>query len=306
MKQWIKEHVPFYKYYVSAKTFFMHRLSLVSPTLVSKIYYKQKFGRPLNLENPKEFNEKLQWLKLKRYQNDPLVIQCADKVKARDYVEACGCKDILIECIGVYGNPESIPWDELPEKFVLKCNHGAGYNIICPDKKKLDVDKAKKQLNLWLKEDYALPYAEMHYHKIPRRIICEEYIQPQDGLVPDDYKVYCFDGKADYIMLCREREHNGEEEVCKYYFFDKEWNFYPWDKSTSDEKNVCIERPEQIDKMLEYASILSKGFPFVRVDFYVMNDRIYFGEMTFTPCGCLDGDLSPEANKTFSEQILIR
>ena len=107
-------------------------------------------------------------------------------------------------------------------------------------------------------------------------------------------------------MLCREREHHGEEESCKYYFFDKEWHFYPWDKSTSDEKNVCIERPEQIDKMLEYASILSKGFPFVRVDFYVMNDRIYFGEMTFTPCGCLDGDLSPEANKTFSEQIVIR
>lgn len=306
MKRWIKEHVPFYRYYTSGKTFLMNRLSLLSPTLVSKIYYKQKFGRPLDLENPKEFNEKLQWLKLKRYQNNPLVIQCADKVKVREYVETCGCAEILIECIGVYTNEEEIPWEQLPEQFVLKCNHGAGYNIICPDKSKLDVEEAKKQLKIWLKEDYSLPYAEMHYHKIPRRIICEKYIQPEDGIVPDDYKVFCFDGNANYIMLCREREHQGEEESCKYYFFDKAWNFYPWDKSTSGETNVCIKKPEQIDKMLEYAAVLSKGFPFVRVDFYVMNDRIYFGEMTFTPCGCLDGDLSPEANKIFSEQIVIR
>lgn len=306
MKRWIKEHVPFYRYFASGKTFLMNRLSLLSPTLVSKIYYKQKFGRPLDLENPKEFNEKLQWLKLKRYQNNPLVIQCADKVKVREYVETCGCAEILIECIGVYTNEEEIPWEQLPEQFVLKCNHGAGYNIICPDKSKLDVEEAKKQLKIWLKEDYSLPYAEMHYHKIPRRIICEKYIQPEDGIVPDDYKVFCFDGNANYIMLCREREHHGEEESCKYYFFDKAWNFYPWDKSTSGETNVCIKKPEQIDKMLEYAAVLSKGFPFVRVDFYVMNDRIYFGEMTFTPCGCLDGDLSPEANKIFSEQIVIR
>ena len=306
MKQWIKDHVPLYKYYIFLKTWIMGKMSLLSPTLVSKIYYKQKFGRPLNLENPKEFNEKLQWLKLKRYQKNPLVIQCADKVRVRDYVEKCGCGKILIDCIGVYDNEESIPWEQLPEKFVLKCNHGAGYNIICTDKSKLDIEVTKKQLKKWLKEDYSLAYAEMHYHRIPKKIICEQYIQPENGEVPDDYKVYCFDGKADYIMLCREREHHGDEEVCKYYFFDRDWNFHPWDRSTWDEKNVCIEKPEKLDLMLDYAAKLSKGFPFVRVDLYVMGEKIYFGEMTFTPCGCLDGDMALEANEIFSEKITLR
>lgn len=305
MKQWIKEHVPLYQGYVKVKSYVMKKMALIDPTWVSKKYYKQKFGKTLNLQEPKEFNEKLQWLKLKRYQKDPLVIQCADKVNVREYVEKCGCGEILIDCIGTYEDPEEIPWESLPEKFVLKCNHGAGYNIICTDKSSLDIVQTKRVLKEWLREDYALSYAEMHYHYISRRIICEKYIQPKNGLVPDDYKVFCFDGKANYIMLCREREEHNGEESCKYYFFDKDWKFYPWDKSTSDEKNVCIEKPKQVDKMLEYASVLSKGFPFVRVDFYVMDDKIFFGEMTFTPCGCLDGDLSAEANRIFSEQIII-
>ena len=302
MKQWIKEHVIIYKYYAAFKEYLMGRLSLISPTTVSKIRYKNNFGRALNLDNPTEFNEKLQWLKLKRYQNDPLVIQCADKVRVREYVEQCGCGEMLIECLGVYEDPESIPWDQLPEQFVLKCNHGAGYNIVCNDKSNLDIEAAKKQLKEWLKDDYSLTYAEMHYHQIKRKIICEKYIQPEDGVLPDDYKVYCFDGEAFCTMLCKERE---QEENCKYYFFDKEWNFKPWDSSTAYLKNVSIEKPKQFEKMLAYAEKISKGFPFVRVDLYVMEDKIYFGEMTFTPCGCLDRDLTPEGNVVLSEKIVI-
>ena len=302
MKQWIKEHVIIYKYYAAFKEYLMGRLSLISPTTVSKIRYKNNFGRALNLDNPTEFNEKLQWLKLKRYQNDPLVIQCADKVRVREYVEQCGCGEMLIECLGVYEDPECIPWEQLPEQFVLKCNHGAGYNIVCNDKSNLDIEAAKKQLKEWLKDDYSLTYAEMHYHQIKRKIICEKYIQPEDGVLPDDYKVYCFDGEAFCTMLCKERE---QEENCKYHFFDKEWNFKPWDSSTADLKNVSIEKPKQFEKMLAYAEKISKGFPFVRVDLYVMEDRIYFGEMTFTPCGCLDRDLTPEGNAVLSEKIVI-
>ena len=302
MKQWIKEHVIIYKYYAAFKEYLMGRLSLISPTIVSKIRYKNNFGRALNLENPTEFNEKLQWLKLKRYQNDPLVIQCADKVRVREYVEQCGCGEMLIECLGVYEDPECIPWEQLPEQFVLKCNHGAGYNIVCNDKSNLDIEAAKNQLKEWLKDDYSLTYAEMHYHQIKRKIICEKYIQPEDGVLPDDYKVYCFDGEAFCTMLCKERE---QEENCKYYFFDKGWNFKPWDSSTADLKNVSIEKPKQFEKMLAYAEKISKGFPFVRVDLYVMEDRIYFGEMTFTPCGCLDRDLTPEGNVVLSEKIVI-
>lgn len=302
MKQWIKEHVALYKYYAAFKEYLMGRLSLISPVAVSKIRYKNNFGRVLNLENPTEFNEKLQWLKLKCYQNDPLVIQCADKVRVREYVEQCGCGEMLIECIGVYDDPEEIPWEQLPEKFVLKCNHGAGYNIVCTAKSELNIEETKKQLKDWLKDDYSLTYAEMHYHKISRKIICEKYIQPEDGILPDDYKVYCFDGEAYCTMLCKERE---QEENCKYYFFDKNWIFRPWDKSTADLTNVQIEKPKQFDKMLAYAEKISKGFPFVRVDLYVMDDKIYFGEMTFTPCGCLDMDITEEGNRVLSEKIVI-
>lgn len=303
MKQWVKEHVVFYRYYAQLKEYLTARLSLVSPGLVSRIRYKNNFGRALNLEDPEEFNEKLQWLKLKRYQNDPQVIQCADKVRVREYIEQCGCGEMLIECLGIYETPEEIPWEQLPDKFVLKCNHGAGYNIVCTDKKSLDIEKAKKQLGQWMKDDYGLTYAEMHYHKIVPKIICEAYIQPENGILPDDYKVYCFDGEAFCTMLCKERE---QEEHCKYYFFDKEWNFKPWDRSTADLKNVSIEKPKQFEKMLAYAEKISKGFPFVRVDLYVLEEKIYFGEMTFTPCGCLDRDLTPEGNAVLSKKIVIR
>lgn len=301
MKQWIKEHVVLYKYYSQFKEFLMGRLSLINPTMVSKIRYKNNFGRKLDLENPKEFNEKLQWLKLKKYMDDPLVIQCADKVRVREYIEKCGCGELLIDCLGIYDDVESIPWEQLPEQFVLKCNHGAGYNIVCPDKSKLDIEDAKKQLKKWLKEDYSLTYAEMHYHKIKRKIICEKYIQPENGILPDDYKVYCFHGEAYCIMLCKERE----QEICKYYFFDKEWNFCPWDQSTSEEKNVNIEKPKQFEAMLAYAEKISGDFPFVRIDLYVMDDKVYFGEMTFTPCGCLDRDLTQEGNEKLRDKIII-
>ena len=301
MKQWIKEHFVLYRYYSQLKEYLMGRLSLISPTAVSRIRYKNNFGRPLDLKNPKEFNEKLQWLKLNDYQNNPLVIQCADKIRVREYVEKCGCGELLIECLGIYEDVDSIPWDELPEQFVLKCNHGAGYNIVCPDKSQLNIEEAKKQLKLWLKDDYALTYAEMHYHKIKRKIICEKYIQPENGFVPDDYKIYCFHGEAYCLMLCKERDGDN----CKYYFFDKEWNFHPWDRSTCGEKNVSIEPPKQLSKMFTYAEKLAGDFPFVRIDLYVMDDKIYFGEMTFTPCGCLDMDLMPEGNEIFSEKIKI-
>lgn len=302
MKQWIKEHVILYKYYKTFKEYLIGKLSLVSPTMVSKIRYKNNFGRALDLKNPREFNEKLQWLKLKKYQHDPLVIQCADKVRVREYVQDCGCEEILIDCLGVYDQVEDIPWERLPEKFVLKCNHGAGYNIVCEDKSKLDISRTKKQLKKWLKDDYSLTYAEMHYHQIKPKIICEKFVQPKNGTLPDDYKVFCFYGEAFCTMLCKEREQG---EHCKFYFFDKDWKFQPWDLSTAEERNVSIEKPKQYHKMLDYAEKLSKGFPFVRIDLYVLEDRIYFGEMTFTPCGCLDRDLTLEGNKALSDKIII-
>lgn len=276
-------------------------LTCFSPKLVSKIRYRRAFGKKLDLKEPKEFNEKLMWLKLNDYSKNPLVIQCADKVRVREYVEQCGCGEILTECLGVYESTEEIPWKALPQQFVLKCNHGAGYNIVCDDKNKLDVRKEREKLKKWLKQDYSLLYAEMQYHYIKPLIICEKYLQPASGFLPDDYKVYCFHGKAKCVMVCRERE----SEQCKYYMMDRDWNFLDWIPSASREEAKGIERPLCLKELLSYAERLSKGFPFVRMDFYVLDNRIYFGEMTFTPCGCVDNDYTETGNLELSKMLKI-
>lgn len=277
-------------------------LSMIAPVYNSKRMYKKNFGKELNLKCPKDFNEKLQWLKIKKYSRNPLVIQCADKVRVREYIRKCGCEELLIECLGVYKNAHEIPWENLPEQFVLKCNHGAGYNIVCSQKNQLNIKDVEKQLQKWLKKDYSLEFAETHYHYIkPHLIICESYLQPSYGLLPDDYKVYCFNGRAEAIMVCKERER----EKCKYYYFDREWNFRRYDLSTYNEEAVTIEKPLHLQELLKYAEIISQAFPFVRIDFYVMDGKIYFGEMTFTPCGCLDEDLTEEGNKFLSSKLQL-
>lgn len=301
MKELIKKNKWLYVRLVAVRECIIKRLTYLSPKLVSKIRYKQSLGRKLNLKNPQEFNEKLMWLKLNTYYKNSLVTKCADKVRVREYVEKCGCKEILIDCIGIYKNAGEIPWEKLPQQFVLKCNHGASYNIICTDKSKLDIKKADEKLSRWLKIDYSLFYAEMQYHDIKPCIICEKYLKPVKGELPDDYKVYCFHGKAECIMVCRERE-NGS---TKFYFFDPEWNWLKWDVHTTVEFENDIKCPECLRELLEYAEKLSKNFPFVRVDFYVLEDKIYFGEMTFTPYGCTDPDYTEIGNRELSKRLQL-
>lgn len=151
-------------------------LTIISPTLSTKTRYKAAFGKELNLSDPKTLNEKILWLKLNRYMNDPLVIQCADKYRVREYLKQCGCSEILNELIGVYDKAEEIPWEQLPDQFVLKWNFGAGMNIICTDKNAMDKNKVIKQLNKWGRSKYWLPYAEMQYKYTPKKIICEKLI----------------------------------------------------------------------------------------------------------------------------------
>lgn len=289
------------KIYYSFMDWSMKRLTPFSPTAVSKIRYKQALGKWPNLKNPTEFNEKLIWLKLNTYYKNPLVCQCADKVKVRDYVKKLGCSEILIDCLGIYETPSDIPWEALPKQFVLKCNHGSGYNIVCSDKNTLDIKETEKKLNAWLKEDYSLSFAEMQYHNIKPLIICEKYLQPASGFLPDDYKVYCYNGKAEYIMLCTERETGH----CKYFLFDREWTLLKWILSTLHENKKTFAKPACLKSLLSYAEKLSAGFPFVRMDFYVMEDNVYFGEMTFTPLAGTDSDYTPEGNQALSDKIIL-
>ncbi len=276
-------------------------LSPVAPVFVSKQLYKATFNQKLNLDEPKYFNEKLMWLKLNKYANDPLVIQCSDKYAVREYIESCGLGETLNELYGVWDNAKDIDWSVLPDRFAMKCNHGCGYNLICRDKSKLDIPASVKKLNKWMASDSWKEYAELHYRKIPKKIICEKFIEGKDGALPVDYKIYCFNGKPLYIGNFIER--NMSEGTIIRGYFNLDWT--PSDVFRYPMDPTKFEKPAQLEKMLEYAEILSKPFPFVRVDFYEANGQIIFGELTFTPTGCLGAYYSDEAHVKLGQALKI-
>jgi hypothetical protein len=236
-------------------------------------------ARP-NLNDPQSFNEKLLWLMF--YWRHPLKTRCADKYAVRDYVKEHGLEHILNELLGVYENSSEIYFKSLPQRFVLKCTHGCGFNIVCNDKSSLNVEETCRKLDAWMNVDYSKIYGESHYARIKRRIICEAYLNDLTSDLPTDYKIYCFDGKAHCTRICTERTSNGP---AKYDIYDREWNQLPYLR-TSLLVNRFIPKPAGYEEMIEAAEKLSKPFPFVRVDFYNISGKVVFGEMTFTPYAC--------------------
>ena len=245
-----------------------------SETLRTKFLYWDVMGRRLDLENPRDFNEKIQWLKLNW--KDPLIPQCADKYGVREYVKDCGCEDILNELYGVYDKTDDINWESLPDKFVLKCTHGCGYNIICTDKSNLNKKDSLAKLNKWMRSKYGLRYVEYHYLAIKPRIICERYIESESGSLPKDYKILCSNGKPNYVLVCSERASNK-----KCHYLDLRWNLLDVAQPTHNSGELPV-KPTCWDRMVEVAAALSQPFPFVRIDLYEEKGRVVFGEMTFT------------------------
>lgn len=234
-------------------------------------------------KNPRNFNDETMNLKFS-YKNNDLVSRCTDKYSVRDYVKENNCEEILNELYGVYNIPDEIDFNNLPNKFVLKCTHGCGYNIICYDKEKLDIRETKKKLDKWLREKYGWATGELHYLNIKPRIICEKLIETSNNTLPKDYKFYCFNGICKGILVCSERE-----KTLKQNFFDINWNELDYIKERKKgDKN--IEKPKYLEKMIQYAENLSKNFKFVRVDLYENDEKIIFGELTFTPACCCDPD----------------
>lgn len=271
-----------------------------SPEFCAKAHYFIKFKKKLNLRNPSTFNEKIQWLKFNEFSNDIYTL-CADKYKVREYVSSKGCGEILNELYGVYDNPQSIDYEALPEKFALKCNHGAGYNIICDDKSSLDIEKTNKQLHYWLKQDFSTLFIEPQYKKIERKILCEKFIENERGGFPDDYKFYCFNGKPYAVMVCKEREKG----TPKFYYFDMNWSPLPFEDTIElINNNDYPEMPDGFKKMREYATKLASDFKFVRADFYLLNSNVIFGELTFTPSAGLDVSLQ-QANVVLGSQLKL-
>jgi hypothetical protein len=299
IKELLKKSYFIRNIYFKANKNFIAFLIKNTSVLASKYLYKRSTGKKLNLKKPQDFNEKLQWLKL--YWQHPLVVKCADKYEMREYVKSCGCEEVLNELYGLYETTSEIEWDNLPSKFALKCTHGCGFNIICDDRNKLNKNETLEKLNRWLKIDYSLYDAELHYAKMKPRIICEKYIETNAGFLPNDYKIYCFNGKVHCTMVCTLRS-KGRPDLD---FYDRSWEIkLPYDKR-SLLSNREFARPKSYEKMIEVAEKLSKPFPFVRVDFYDFNDTAILGEMTFTPVGCADNDYTDEGLKKLGELIKL-
>ncbi len=271
---------------------FFELLTKLSPHFSAIILYIYRTKEIPNLKKPKTFNEKTTNLKLS-YKDNLFISKCADKYEVREYVKNKGLGNILNELYFVSDNVEKINFEELPDKFALKCTHGCAYNIICNNKSELDINNAKEKLQRWLKEKYGLATQELHYLNIRPRIICEKNLCNENGKIPMDYKFYCIDGKAIGILVCSER--NIKTHAVKLNFYDLNWKELPYIKE-KDRGQSMIEKPKKLDEMIKYAEKLSEDFKFVRVDFYNDNGNIIFGELTFTPACCCAPYYSKQGN----------
>ncbi|WDL92125.1 glycosyl transferase [Bacillus sp. HNR-4] len=241
-----------------------------------KLKYKLITGKELDFENPKTFNEKLQWLKL--YNRKPEYTKMVDKFEVRKYITDRIGEEYLIPLIGVYDSFEEIDFDVLPNQFVLKPNHTSGNVYICKDKSKINYEELKKEINMWLKRRYYWMHREWPYKNVKPKIVCEKYMVDESGVELKDYKMYCFNGEIKLIQVDYDR-FNGH----KRNLYNREWEYVPTSIKYPSNPDVVIKKPSKLKEMLELASVLSEGHPYVRVDFYSINEKLYFGEITFYP-----------------------
>ena len=243
------------------------------------IIYHNVFGHPINLKNPKSFNEKLQWLKL--YNRKPEYSKMVDKAAVKEYVAGIIGYEYIIPTLGVYDTFDSIDFDALPNQFVLKTTHGGGNTgvVICKDKASLDIISARIKLEKSLRTDTYIVGREWPYKNVKPRIIAEKYIEDQTGDLRD-YKLMCFNGNVKCSFVCSNRSSNAGVQVT---FFDRDWNILPFEREHPHRTDIT--KPSNYETMVRLAEKLSKNIPFVRVDFYDVAGKVYFGELTFFPGG---------------------
>lgn len=261
-------------------------LAIHDPQKLAAILYKSVMGIDMDWESPRDLNAKIQWLKFNG--NKELWAECADKYRVRKYVEDRGCSDLLVPLYGVWESANEINWDALPAQFIMKVNNDSGGIVVCDDKSKLNVDEVKNQFTRLLSKRFSDKYVEPHYSLIPPRIIAEQLLNVNDQDIKStsliDYKVWCFDGIPLYIRVYHNRIGDTVQTAC----FNVKWelrNDIIVYGNEFQESLVEIPKPRCFDRMIEAASILSKGHPQVRVDFYSVGGKCYFGEMTFTSLG---------------------
>lgn len=249
--------------------------------LYLRIMYHASQLKKLHLENPVAYTEKIQWLKL--YDRNPLYTTLVDKYKVREYVAEKIGSEYVIPLLGVWDTADEIQFDILPERFVLKCNHDSGTVVICKDKTKLDIEKTKKYLCKRQQRDCFKAGREWPYKNVERKIIAEPYMEDNETKELRDYKFFCFDGQVKLMYVATNRQSKASE-TC-FDFFDMDYKHLDVRNGHPNAKNPP-EKPRSFDQMVELAEKLSIGMPHVRVDFYEVNGKPYFGEMTFSHmCG---------------------
>lgn len=254
------------------------------PPITVRYMYRFIFGEFPDLKNPKTINEKLQVLKLGKYYNNNRITECVDKYKVKQLLaEEFSVKKLKFASLyAVFDSVESLmdyDFTTLPEKFVVKCNHGCGYNYLCLNKNTLDFNDLINKMKAYFNEDYWKNYAEYQYRFIKKKIFIEEYIEP----INHTYKFYCFGGKVKFLYISNSDE-NGNVDVYLDYF-DASFNHLPVSLQGHLQCQEKIVKPLCFDEMIEMAETLAREFPFVRVDLYESNGEIYFSEFTFFPTG---------------------
>lgn len=278
----------------------LKKLKFLPPHLYVKYHYEYYTGKKLNLENPVEFNEKIQWLKV--YYRPDILTTLVDKYSVREYVKEKIGERYLNELIAVYDHAGDVNFESLPEQCVIKSVHASNYNIIVPDKSKLNRFKAKLLMHKWmLKNQYYRGGLEWAYKNVRPRIIVEKYLKEEGRKALNDYKFFCFNGEPAFLQVDIGRGYNHQRG-----FYDLQWNLLPFRKSNKvKELKKGLKMPEKFEEMKVLAQTLAHPFPFVRVDFYSIQGTIYFGEMTFYPSDGISEFIPDKYNRIIGEKIQL-
>ncbi len=275
----------------------------VSHVFPDKMYlglqYKTKFGKRINWKKPKTFNEKLQWLKI--YNRKPEYIKLVDKYEVKLLMEKNIGSEYIIPTMGVWEDAEDINLKELPESFVLKCTHDSRSVEICKEKKKFDFERAKKNLNKCLKKNLFWHGREWPYKNVTPRIIAEKYMSDESGELID-YKVHNFNGEPKFILVCKDRfKDSGLTED----FYTVDWERMPVKRPGTPNSSTPMEKPEQLEEILKLSRKLAKDIPFVRTDFYIINGKVFFSELTFYPASGFSKFEPEKWDRTFGDWIKL-
>lgn len=273
-------------------------LTRLSPKASTSLRYLMSKRRRIDWEHPKSLDEKISWLKVNVYNHSPLVAQCADKYRVREYVKELGISEILNELYETYDSLDDVRWHELPETFALKWSSGSGGNVICKDRSKFDHEIARSHLKRTQSGRSHIASAELQYSRNKNVLLCERYIDPgaKDQLL--DYKFYCYEGVPKYILVIRGRSSGSLD----YYVYDTNWTrVYGLLKNEGREPG--LEKPAGLEDATRYAAKLSKPFPFVRTDLYIVDGKTIFGELTFTPAGGVSASMSNFGDRELGDPL---